>query len=341
MSPHSRRALFSSLPAAAAAIAGCLSVIKSDEDSLPVDTQWQRRYAKPTQPTTAPDGTLLVGSRSPLRERPLMAAVDQDTGEERWRVQGPEAKGSPVGSDETFAYVLSKHESLLAVRHASGEVVWRATIEQVDAADPGVVEFAPIPVADTVIVPISGIEDDVPDRVVGLNRADGTVRFVHEFPASLAAAPGAIKDGVLVPLLDGTLRRIGLDGSGGWRHSVGAPMSTVAVDGDTAYVGSAMEALLAVTIDTGDLEWESPLENTVFTRPLSNEGRVFVGGADYYLTAVDQATGERQWRSELPNAVTTGPTSVDGRLVTLAGGGTTHQRPERDDPLPADRAGPP
>lgn len=92
-----------------------------------------------------------------------------------------------------------------------------------------------------------------------------------------------------------------------------------AVAGDTVFVGSATEELLALDAATGEVRWRAPLQNTVFSRPLVADGRVYVGGADYFLYAFDAASGTRLWRDELAAPVTRGPTRVDDRLVTVVG----------------------
>jgi outer membrane protein assembly factor BamB len=313
---------------AAVGLAGCTA----DDDTLPVATDWQANVDRPHPPVSPPGSdVLVVGSASPFDDDPLLTGLDPETGDVEWEFTGPENEGSPVGADGRFVYVLSKRaETVLAVGHG-GKPGWFADVAPVDEPDPGVVEFAPVPVGGTVVVPVSGTEDDVPDRLVGLDRVDGTGRFVHELPASLSAAPAGAEGGVLVPLLDGTLRRVDIDGGERWTRRVGAAMGPPTVENGVAYLGSARERLHAIDAGTGTERWAAPLENTVFSRPLVGEA-VYVGGADFYVTAVGR-DGERRWRAELPTAVTHGPGRVGDRLVTLAGGNRRVRGPSGEVPF--------
>lgn len=321
MALHRRRDVLKTLPALAVGLSGCsrLPGFGGDDDSLPTPTAWRYRLQNPTPAVRPGGGPLVVGSRSPFSDDPVMTGVDPDTGEEQWTVTGGKGRGSPVSSDDRFAYAFSKAEEAFAVDYRTGEVAWEVAVGGIDRADPGVVQFAPVPVGDSVVLPVSGVEDDVTDRLVALGVADGERRASRDLPASLSGAPAGDGEGVVAPLLDGTLRRVTLDGTEQWRVDVGASMSSVTVADGTAYVGSATEQLLAFDAETGERKWSAPLENTVFTRPLVADGRVFVGAADYYLYGFDAATGKRRWRTETDNAVTSGPVLADGKLVTLVG----------------------
>ncbi|MDS0297229.1 PQQ-binding-like beta-propeller repeat protein [Halogeometricum sp. S1BR25-6] len=321
MGSYTRRAALRSLPALAVGLSGC-SALSDDEDDLPLPTAWVAGLRETTTGIRPIEGVVVFASRSPFSNDPMLSAVDADVGETTWSVSGPDERCSPAATDGRRVYVFSKTGAVFAFEHETGAPVWEASIPAVNRADPGVVQFAPVVAGETVVVPVSGTEDDVPDRLVGFARSDGAERFSVDLPASLAGAPASHGEGVVFALLDGTLRRVGTDGTGidAWRLDVGAAMSDVAVDDGTVYVGSATESVLAVDVATGEIRWRADLENTVFTRPLVADGRVFVGAADYYLYAFDADSGERRWRTETPNAVTAGPTTVDGKLVTLSGG---------------------
>ncbi|WP_158059243.1 outer membrane protein assembly factor BamB family protein [Halorussus halophilus] len=320
MPSYSRRQALKTLPALAVGLSGCSMLSQDDEGKLPMQTAWHYRIDEPTHGLRPADGPLLVGSRSPFRDGTVLTAIDAETGDERWTVSGAKGRGSPVGADDEYAYVFSKAEEMFAVDYATGETVWEKPIDHVDYADPGVVEYAPIPLDDSVVVPVSGTENDAPDRLVGFDRESGAHRFTYDLPASLAGAPARDGRGVIVPLLDGTLRRMNSEGTEQWRLDVGATLSAVAVNDGTAYVGSATEQLLAFDAESGERRWSGSLENTVFTRPLVTDDTVYVGAADYYLYAFDRVTGRRRWRTETANAITSGPTMAGGKLVTLVGG---------------------
>lgn len=319
MAPYTRRDALKTLPALAVGLSGC-STLSSDEGDLPLPTAWVAELRETTVGVRPTEGTVVFTSRSPFSDDPMVSAVDGDSGETMWSVSGPDERCSPAVTDGSRVYAFSKTGTAFAFEQGTGALVWEASIPAVNRADPGVVQFAPVVADETVAVPVSGTEDDVPDRLVGFTRSDGTERFSVALPASLAGAPASDEGGVVVPLLDGTLRRVASDGTEAWRLDVGAAMSDVAVDGDTVYVGSATESVLAIDAASGETRWTADLENTAFTRPLVAHGRVFVGAADYYLYAFDAASGEQSWRTETPNAITHGPTMAGGKLVTLSGG---------------------
>ncbi|WP_408960165.1 PQQ-binding-like beta-propeller repeat protein [Natrinema sp. 74] len=314
-----RRAALGAVTGFVGSVAGCVGLF--DGESFPIQRSWQSGYRDPSSVATTADGQLLAGSHSPFRDRPIVAGLDTQTGKTTWTVTAPKGKKSPLGVGDGRAYAFSKAETMVAVDAATGETVWQRRLAPIDEADPGVVEFAPIPLGDRIVVPISGTEDDVPDRLVGVARADGETLFTHTLSASLSGAPGATSGGVVAPLVDGRVLFLDRTGEVGWTQDIGAVLSAVGAADGTAYLGAATEELLALETATGTVAWRGSLANTVFTRPLVTDDRVYVGGADYTLRAFDPASGKQLWRDDLGNAVTHGPMQVGDRLVTLVGGG--------------------
>lgn len=325
--PSSRRDALRTLPAlAATALAGC-SGLGSDafgDDGLGTLTAWSVRAERPTPGPRVAGGPLLVGSRSPFEDAPLVAAHDPETGTREWRVRGSDGRGSPVGADDELAYAVTAAGEAVAVDHQSGEVPWRTAVGSGDVARPGVVGLAPVPLAAAgrVLVPLSRTDGETADRLTGIDRATGEQVYRHALPASLAGSPATVDGGTaaVAPLVDGTLRRVDPDGATAWEVDLGAPLSDATAAAGTVYVGSATEELVAVDTATGEVRWRGRLSNTVFTAPRVVEGTVYVGAADYYLYAFAAADGTRRWRSETVNAVTDGPLSVEERLVTRVGG---------------------
>lgn len=311
-----RRAALSAVAGVVGGLAGCAG---SDAAAPPIERDWHVGPSDPTSVAATESGQLLAGW-GPFRDEPIVAGLDPATGETQWDVTVGKGERSPIAVADDTAYAFSKAETLVAVDATAGEVVWQRPFAPVDEADPGVVEFAPVPLGDRLVVPVSGTEDDVPDRLVGVARSDGETLFTHSLDASLSGAPAATADGVVVPLVDGRVAFVDRVGERRWSRDVGGPASAVGAAGGTAYLGVATEELLALEAGDGAFQWEVPLANTVFARPLVTADRVFVGGADYTLRAFDRETGETRWRDDLANAVTHGPLAVGDRLVTLVGG---------------------
>lgn len=318
MPSMTRRGALGVVASAIGGIAGCAGL--RGEGSAPIQRSWYTGIHDPSSVATTDAGHLIAGSHSPFRDRPIVAGLDTQTGETNWTVTVAKGEKSPLGVADGRAYAISKAETMVAVDAATGDTVWQRSLTPIDDADPGVVEFAPIPLGDRIVVPISGTEDDVPDRLVGVARADGETLFTHPLPASLSGAPGATSGGVVAPLVDGRVRFVDRTGAVGWTREIGAALSAVGTAAGTAYLGAATEELLALDTESGSVAWRGSLANTVFARPLVTDERVYVGGADYTLRAFDVASGQEVWSDELANAVTHGPMQVGDRLVTLVGG---------------------
>jgi outer membrane protein assembly factor BamB len=311
-------------------VAGCLG----GDDEFPVSRAWHRRPREPSPVVANRDGTLVAGSYRVFADSPLVAGLDAATGDVQWSVTVPKGHKSPVGTADGRAYAYAESGFVLAVDTATGEELWRHDIGLVDRADPGVTEFAPLATAARVVVPVSGTEEDVTDRLHVLDAASGDEQFVHEVPSSLSGAPAIAGDRILVPTVSGRLFALDADGEVAWERSTTGAPSPVAVGpaDEVAAVGTPAERLLALDTTTGEVGWRGRLRNTVFARPLVTDDRVYVGGADFVLRAFDRETGTELWRDELLTPVTHGPFPLGDRLVTLACGhhrvrGTAGQLP--------------
>lgn len=326
MPSTTRRGVLAAAGGLVGSLAGCSAI---DDESWPIATDWHGGLRDPSSVAVTDAGRLIAGSRGPFDDQPIVAQLDESTGEVTWSVEVSKGRRSPLSVRGDRAYAASEAGVAVAVDTTAGETVWRTPLGRVDAADPGVFDFAPLPLADRVVVPISGTEDDVPDRLTGLGRANGERLFDRRLAASLSGAPAAVSglggdddtaDGVVAPLLDGRLLGVAADGTLAWELEIGTTSSAVGTADGVAYLGTADEELLAVATDSGTVQWRADLANTVFARPLVTDDRVYVGGADYHLRAFDADSGEQLWRDELDNAVTHGPVAVGDRLVTLVGG---------------------
>src|SRR6056297_721084 len=275
MSSMTRRGTLGVVAGVVAGIAGCAGL--RGKGSSPIRRSWYTGIHGPSSVATTGAGYLIAGSHSPFRDRPIVAGLDSQTGETTWTVTVAKGQKSPIGVDDGQAYAISKAETMVAVDAATGDTVWQRPLAPIDDADPGVVEFAPIPLDDCIVVPISGTEDDVPDRLVGVARADGETLFTHPLPASLSGAPGATSSGVIAPLVDGRVLFVDRTGAVKWTREVGTALSAVGAADGTSYLGAATEELLALDTATGSVAWRGALANTVFARPLVTDDRVYVG----------------------------------------------------------------
>lgn len=175
MPSTTRRAALGAVAGLVGSVAGCNRL--RDEASFPIQRSWYASLPDPSSVATTETGQLLAGSHNPFRDRPIVAGLDDQTGETTWTVTVAKGEKSPVGVGDGRAYAISLAETMVAVDAAAGETVWRRRLDPIDTADPGVVEFAPIPLGDRIVVPISRAQDSASDRLVGIDRADGETLF--------------------------------------------------------------------------------------------------------------------------------------------------------------------
>jgi eukaryotic-like serine/threonine-protein kinase len=82
-----------------------------------------------------------------------------------------------------------------------------------------------------------------------------------------------------------------------WKFKTNGPVvSTPAIAGDTAYVGSNDHYLYAVNLANGELRWKFKTGSRVASSPAVNGGRVYFGSYDGNFYALDARTGEQKWK---------------------------------------------
>jgi outer membrane protein assembly factor BamB len=81
-----------------------------------------------------------------------------------------------------------------------------------------------------------------------------------------------------------------------WKfHTAGAVVSSPAIAGATAYVGSTDHNLFAVDLATGTAKWKFQAKSRITSSPGVANGLVYFGSYDGNLYAVDLATGKERW----------------------------------------------
>jgi len=96
MPSMTRRTALSAAVGVLSSIAGCAGL--RDADSFPIQRSWYTRISDPSSVAMAQDGRLLTGSHSPFRDRPLVAGLDSQTGENNWTVTVAKARNHPSPS---------------------------------------------------------------------------------------------------------------------------------------------------------------------------------------------------------------------------------------------------
>src|SRR5512133_1780781 len=117
---------------------------------------------------------------------------------------------------------------------------------------------------------------------------------------------------------DGWLHAVWPDGKLAWEFQASGALGPVAIEGDTAYVGSVDGRLYAVAIPTGKSRWQYKADEDLTTRPAVAQGAVYVASLQDTLFCVDAATGAWRWHhrreTKAPNGFT-----IFGAAAALVG----------------------
>ena len=107
------------------------------------------------------------------------------------------------------------------------------------------------------------------------------------------------------------------DGTLIWKRSLGAasPHAPVPGGASTLYLSLSDSRIVALAIDSGDVQWERQLTGTL-SPPAAGSDRVFVGSTNNFLYALDEETGREEWKWRNGGDVI--GASVEGEVVYFA-----------------------
>ena len=245
-------------------------------------------------------------------------ALRADTGEERWtfdaephdRVYAGQIVGSVAVDDvgEVRTVFIGAGKTMYALDADDGSVTWRHELgREGDGDDPTEIESSPIV-------------------------ADGKVIFGYDVhnspngePAGIRALDAASGDEVW------TFETAPTEGEGATGEGCGDVWGSVSVDEDLGLIyfgtgnctteewGRFSEALVAVTLDSGELAWShQPHEQNFDDLDFAGQPNLFdaggralvgLGNKDGTYYAVDRETGEEVWRAEATGPGLTNPGS--------------------------------
>lgn len=166
---------------------------------------------------------------------------------------------SPVVSDDVL-FIGSSDHSLYALDAGSGDFLWDVETENRVEATPAVSD-------GTVVV---GSFDR---HVYGIDAASGDIMWDIE-------TGGLIRSSATI--VDGTV----YVGSG--CHNLACEWYA---DGDVDETG----VVYALDLETGDIEWEHPIEDEVVSTPAVHDGSVYIGASNGVLYALDATEGDERW----------------------------------------------
>jgi outer membrane protein assembly factor BamB len=177
---------------------------------------------------------------------------------------------------------------------------------------------------DLVLFPVS-------DRIVAMNRSDGTVEWSSPLGSNATTAPGVGDGAVFVGTRDGTLVALDLDeGSERFVRALdGAVTAGPLVVGWTVYVGTdnATDGGTLYALDTfdGRVLWSRPMGAAVNAQPALWNGHLFALSDLGAVQSLDPATGTLQWQFPAGTApggsLTAAPIVRAGRLYVSSSSG--------------------
>ncbi len=213
------------------------------------------------------------------------------------------ARLRPSITDGTL-YISDAEGRVQARDAATGKVIWRVETELPASSGPGLGE-------DLLAIGTSEAQ------VVALSRNDGAELWRTDVSGEVLAVPAVAYGVVVVHTVDGNLFALdALTGEQKWRYDRQTPVLTLrgssspVIDGTTVYCGFAGGKVIALSLDTGTVEWEkiisipsgrSDLERMtdVDGDPVIYNGSIYAGSYQGEVAALGQGSGKIFWKHEI------------------------------------------
>ncbi len=209
----------------------------------------------------------------------------------------------PAVGDE-FLYTVDLEGVLQARSRESGALVWKVETRLPASAGPGLGEG---------LLLVGTAEGEV----AAFDSEKGEARWRRQLSGQVLSVPAVSQGVVVVHTEDG--RIYGLDAENGeqlWLYNQGTPVLTLhgasspVISGGTVFCGLAGGKLVALSLETGALEWEghvtvpaggSELERMVDVDadPLVYSGTVYAAAYQGHVAAVGEGSGKVFWKRKL------------------------------------------
>ncbi len=259
-------------------------------------------------PPVIGDGRVIVGTNAGLA-----LALDQETGEVRWRtrLRGRVASSAALVGDEVVFTTTSGDLDVLDA--ATGERRWRLKIGSSSESSPLVAD------GDVYVGTLDGAVmriDMATRRRVWTARAGGDVK------AGLAASGNAVVVGDYGGQVSAFRRR---DGRLAWRTESPAPplrgpgrfYAGPAVAYGRVFVGNVNGRVLALSAADGGVAWLRATDDFVYSSAAVAGETVYVGSYDKRLYALDAVSGRPRWSIDVGERISGSPTVI-GDLVYVS-----------------------
>ncbi|MCE9508531.1 MAG: PQQ-binding-like beta-propeller repeat protein [Alphaproteobacteria bacterium] len=258
-----------------------------------------------------------------------LACIDPATGSIVWRVTVPSpARAAPTVA-EGKVYLITLDNRLMVFSKEDGAPLWN--YEGITETTNLLGSVSPAVDASLVVLPLSS------GQVFGLRIENGQAVWEDNLSAvRRIGALSAIADIRGQPVIDQGLvyaasysgRMVAIDEISGqrvWQREIGSAETPWAA-GDTVFVLSTDQQLLALTRQKGDLRWISSLPRfegkdkdkpIIWTGPVLAGGRLILASSRGQMIEVNPADGVIMKQSDLPGDVMIAPLVADNTLFFL------------------------
>ena len=231
-------------------------------------------------------------------------AIDLTTGQQVWKRKLGSFKASP-GYDGGRVYVGDLEGKFYAVDAAKGELLWTFETQ-------GEIHAAPNFVAGDALI---GSHDATLYRI---NR-DGKKVWEFKIDGPINGAAALAGDRTFVAGCDSLLHVVDVatGKSLGTVDLGGQAAATGAVEGDSVYVGTMTNQVLAVNWKTLKKTWEFEAkrrQQPFYSSAAVTNDLVVIGGRDKRVYALDRATGKEKWSVVTEGNVDASPVVVGNRV---------------------------
>lgn len=173
------------------------------------------------------------------------------------------------------------------------------------------------------------------EALYAIDRRNGVVRTTYPAAGSVQAAPAVTGEAVFFGDTGGRLWRYRRDGRPGWSYAAGAPILVQPlIVGDTVYVATVEDLVLALDAATGELRWRYQHKTDIARRaelslyaappPVMVGEQLFVGFSDGTLMSIEPQGGDPRWQRRIgsgryPDVVAAPLSADDLGLVYVSG----------------------
>jgi PQQ-like domain len=224
-----------------------------------------------------------------------LIALAVSDGRERYRLAAGGVFVAPIGIGTAAAarFVVASTHRLLAFDAASGTVLWQVDFPRLANGLPGGPGLSrPAWIGDLIV---AGAGDG---RLHAVSASDGTRRWSIPVPRTLQSGVAATENRIVVTSGSYVM---GFDtlGNERWRYAISgdADFATPVIDGGIVYSGTGTNgAVVALSADSGRLQWRMPLGASVWTQPALARDHLVVGDLANQLTVLRRVDGQEAGR---------------------------------------------